>query len=52
MQRGEASLVIPHVTRGDDSPTTDSGPQLADDERSLSRLWILDVATKMDHRFL
>jgi Tol biopolymer transport system component len=43
-------LAVAYLAKDDDSPATDSGPQLADDERSLSRLWVLDLAAKKDRR--
>jgi dipeptidyl aminopeptidase/acylaminoacyl peptidase len=44
------ALAVAYLAKDDDSPATDSGPQLADDERSLSRLWVLDLAAKKDRR--
>ena len=43
-------LAVAYLAKDDDSPATDSGPQLADDARSLSRLWVLDPAAKKDRR--
>lgn len=37
---------IAFVAKDDDAPDEDSGPQVADNEAGLSRLWVLDVATK------
>jgi dipeptidyl aminopeptidase/acylaminoacyl peptidase len=43
-------LALAYLAQDDDSPATDSGPQLADDVRSLPRLWILDLAAGKDRR--
>jgi dipeptidyl aminopeptidase/acylaminoacyl peptidase len=37
---------IAFVAKDDDAPDEDSGPQVADNENGLSRLWVLDVASK------
>lgn len=41
---------IAYLAKDDDAPASDRGPQVADDERQLARLWILDVATREAHR--
>jgi dipeptidyl aminopeptidase/acylaminoacyl peptidase len=41
---------LAYVSQDDDAPPTDSGPQLADDERSLPRLWVLDLTAKKERR--
>lgn len=43
-------LALAYLAQDDDSPATDSGPQVADDERSLSRLWVFDLAARKDRR--
>lgn len=37
---------IAYLAKDDNAPDEDSGPQLADDERALSRLWIADLNSK------
>jgi dipeptidyl aminopeptidase/acylaminoacyl peptidase len=37
---------IAYLAKDDDAPDEDTGPQLADDDKSLSRLRILDIAAK------
>ena len=37
---------IAYLAKADDSPKEDSGPQIADDERALDRLFLVDVASK------
>lgn len=37
---------IAYLAKDNDSPPEDEGPQIADDERQLERLWVVDVATK------
>jgi dipeptidyl aminopeptidase/acylaminoacyl peptidase len=37
---------IAYLAKDDAAPDDDSGPQLADDERKLSRLWTADLAAK------
>lgn len=38
--------MIAYLAKGDDAPNGDEGPQIADDERNLPRLWLIDVASK------
>lgn len=37
---------IAYLAKDDDAPSEDDGPQIADDERQLERLWVIDVASK------
>jgi dipeptidyl aminopeptidase/acylaminoacyl peptidase len=37
---------IAYLAKIDDAPDSNSGPQIADDERSLARLWLIDVPSK------
>ncbi|HWA31608.1 MAG TPA: S9 family peptidase [Rhizomicrobium sp.] len=37
---------IAYLARDDNAPSEDDSPQIADDERQLERLWVIDVATK------
>ena len=37
---------IAYLAEDDDAPQEGDGPQVADDERNLDRLWVIDVATK------
>jgi dipeptidyl aminopeptidase/acylaminoacyl peptidase len=41
---------IAYLAKDDTAPSEDEGPQLADDERLLERLWVVDVASKAVHR--
>jgi dipeptidyl aminopeptidase/acylaminoacyl peptidase len=41
---------IAYLAKDDTAPSEDDGPQIADDERQLERLWVIDVATKKDRR--
>lgn len=41
---------IAYLAKDDTAPPEDEGPQLADDERLLERLWVIDVASKAVHR--
>jgi len=41
---------IAYLAKDDAAPSEDDGPQVADDERQLSRLWVVDVATKKTTR--
>jgi dipeptidyl aminopeptidase/acylaminoacyl peptidase len=40
---------IAYLARDDNAPAQDSGPQIADDERTLRRLWIVDLVSKATH---
>jgi dipeptidyl aminopeptidase/acylaminoacyl peptidase len=37
---------IAYLAKDDTAPPEDDGPQIADDERRLERLWVVDTATK------
>ncbi|MBS0274177.1 MAG: S9 family peptidase [Proteobacteria bacterium] len=37
---------IAYLAKDDAAPSEDEGPQIADDERELDRLWTIDIATK------
>ena len=37
---------IAYLAKDDTAPSEDDGPQIADDERQLERLWVIDIATK------
>ena len=37
---------IAYLAKSDDAPAADNGPQVADRESDLSRLWVVDLATK------
>lgn len=37
---------IAYLAKDDTAPSEDDGPQIADDERQLERLWVIDVAAK------
>ena len=41
---------IAYLAKDDTAPPEDDGPQIADDERLLERLWVVDVASKTVHR--
>nr|HEX4318167.1 S9 family peptidase [Kofleriaceae bacterium] len=41
---------IAFLARDDDAPSTEHGPQLADDPRRLDRLWVIDIATRQVRR--
>jgi dipeptidyl aminopeptidase/acylaminoacyl peptidase len=41
---------IAYLAKDDSAPDEDSGPQIADDERGLERLWTVDVATKKSEK--
>jgi len=41
---------IAYLAKDDTAPDSDSGPQVADRESDLSRLWLLDVAAKTNRR--
>ncbi|HEX3944068.1 MAG TPA: S9 family peptidase [Rhizomicrobium sp.] len=41
---------IAYLAKDDTAPSDDDDPQIADDERKLARLWVVDVATKMAKR--
>jgi dipeptidyl aminopeptidase/acylaminoacyl peptidase len=41
---------IAYIAKDDDAPATDFGPQVADLESDLSRLWLLDLTSKATHR--
>jgi len=36
---------IAYLAKDDAAPSEDDGPQIADDERQLERLWVIDIAT-------
>ena len=42
--------MIAYVADDDDAPSSDEGPQVADRESDLSRLWVLDLAAKTSRR--
>lgn len=37
---------IAYLAKDDTAPSEDEGPQIADDERQLERLWVIDAATR------
>lgn len=37
---------IAYLAKADDAPDEDNGPQIADDERMLDRLWLIDVVSR------
>jgi dipeptidyl aminopeptidase/acylaminoacyl peptidase len=41
---------IAYLARDDEAPDEDHGPQIADDESELPRLWVVDVASRTSHR--
>jgi dipeptidyl aminopeptidase/acylaminoacyl peptidase len=41
---------IAYLAKSDDAPTSDTGPQVADLESDLPRLWVVDLASKATHR--
>lgn len=41
---------VAYLAKDDNAPSDDDGPQIADDERKLARLWIIDAAMKKDQR--
>ncbi len=41
---------IAYLAKDDTAPSEDEGPQLADDEHLLERLWVADVVSKAVHR--
>src|SRR5271170_6957319 len=41
---------IAYLAKDDDAPVADNGPQVADRETDLARLWVFDIASKTTHR--
>ena len=41
---------IAYLAMSDDAPASDSGPQVADRETNLARLWVVDLTSKAVHR--
>jgi dipeptidyl aminopeptidase/acylaminoacyl peptidase len=41
---------IAYLARSDDAPASDTGPQVADLESNLPRLWVVDLGSKATHR--
>jgi dipeptidyl aminopeptidase/acylaminoacyl peptidase len=41
---------IAYLAKDDTAPSEDEGPQVADDERQLERLWVVDIAAKKTTR--
>jgi dipeptidyl aminopeptidase/acylaminoacyl peptidase len=41
---------IAYLAKSDDAPAADSGPQVADNEAALSRLWVMDLDSKSVRR--
>jgi dipeptidyl aminopeptidase/acylaminoacyl peptidase len=41
---------IAYLAQDDEAADEDRGPQIADDERALPRLWVIDVTSRSSHR--